>query len=143
MHNNSLLGQAFGISKELHINGKESWYTGCSFILKQLNIEADMSIEEIKSQLIKRSMELWEKQLHENAVVNDGKMRTYYKFKPTFKKEIYLNVIRNRDVRKSLTRFRISAHDLEIEKGRYKNIKSDKEYARIVRPLKKKMNFIF
>ena len=111
MHNNSLLGQASGISKELHINGKESWYTGCSFILKQFNIEADMSIEEIKSQLIKRSMELWEKQLHENAVVNDGKMRTYYKFKPTFKKEIYQNVIRNRDVRKSLTRFRISAHD--------------------------------
>ena len=82
-----------------------------------------MSIEEIKSQLIKRSMELWEKQLHENAVVNDGKMRTYYIFKPTFKKEIYLNVIRNRNVRKSLTRLIISAHDLEIEKGRYKKNK--------------------
>ena len=143
MHNNSLLGQAFGISKELHINGKESWYTGCSFILKQLNIEADMSIEEIKSQLIERSMELWEKQLHENAVVNDGKMRTYYKFKPTFKKEIYLNVIRNRDVRKCLTRFRISAHDLEIEKGRYKNIKSDKRICKNCQTLEIEDEFHF
>ena len=31
----------------------------------------------------------------------------------------------NRDVRKSFTRFRVSAHDLAIERGRYKNIKSE------------------
>ena len=43
------------------------------------------------------------KQLHENAVIKEGKMRTYYRFKPIFKKEIYLNVIGNRDIRKSFT----------------------------------------
>ena len=31
-------------------------------------------------------MELWEKQLHENAVIKEGKMRTYYRFKSIFKK---------------------------------------------------------
>ena len=82
-----------------------------------------MSLDEIKSKLIKRSMELWEKQLHENAIIKEGKMRTYYRFKPIFKKEIYLNIIGNRDIRKSFAQLRVSAHDLSIEKGRYKNIK--------------------
>ena len=63
------------------------------------------------------------KQLHENAVIKEGKMRTYYRFKPIFKKEIYFNIIGNRDIRKSFTQFRVSAHDSSIEKGRYKNIK--------------------
>ena len=105
------------------MNRKESWYTSALFIFQQLNINASMSLDEIKSKLIKRSMELWEKQLHENAVIKKGKMRTYYRFKPIFKKEIYLNVIGNRDIRKGFTQFRVSAHDLSIEKGRYKNIK--------------------
>ena len=41
------------------------------------------------------------------------------------KGEPYLNVVNNRDVRKSFTRFRVSAHVLAIERGRYKNIKSE------------------
>ena len=56
--NGSLLGQAFDTSKELHMNGKESWYTSALFILQQLNINASMSLDEIKSKLIKRSMVL-------------------------------------------------------------------------------------
>ena len=100
-----------------------------------------MSLDEIKSKEIKRSMELWGKQLHENAVIKEGKMRTYYRFKPIFKKKskkisndqeliqsdptstTYLNIIRNRDIRISFTQLRVSAHDLSIEKGRHKNIK--------------------
>ena len=82
-------------------------------------------------------MELWEKQLHENAVIKKGKMRTYYRFKPIFKKEIYLNIIGNRDIKKSFTQFRVSAHDFSIEIGRYKNIKKMKiQHAQIVSHLK-------
>ena len=61
--------------------------------------------------------------LHENAVIKEGKMRTYYRFKPIFKKEIYLHVIGNRDIMKSFTQFRVSVHDLSKEKRRHKNIK--------------------
>ena len=93
------------------MNGKESWYTSALFILQQLHINANMSLDEIKSKLIKRSMELWGKQLHENAVIKEGKMKTFYRFKLIFKKEIYLNVIGNRDIRKGFTQFRVSAHD--------------------------------
>ena len=59
----------------------------------------------------------------ENAVVKNGKLRAYYTFKPFFKKEIYLQFIRNRDVRKCFTQFRISAHQLAIERGKDRNIK--------------------
>ena len=58
------------------------------FILEELDINLNMGIEEIKNKLIKRSMEYWEKQVKENAIVKHGKLRTYYTFKPKIKKEI-------------------------------------------------------
>ena len=122
MHIESLLRQAFNTSKEIHISDKESWYTSAQFILQQLNIDINASLDEIKSTLVKRSKGLWGKQLHENAVINEGKLRTYITFKSFFKREHYLNVVKNRDIRKNFTRFRVSAHGLAIERGRYKNI---------------------
>ena len=128
MDDNSLLAQTLRTIKELYENGKQCWYTGLVFILDELNIV--MSIGEIKSKLIKRSMEYWEKMLKENAVVKHGKLRTYFYFKPNFKKENYFHVIKNRDVRKCFTQFRISAHQLAIERGRYKNIKADERFCK-------------
>ena len=125
INSGSLLGQTFNSSKEIHTSGKESWYSGVLFIIQQLNINANMSLHEIKSKLIKRSMELWGKQLHENAVIEERKLHTYNTFKQIFKCDPYRNVVNFRDVRKSFTRFRVSAHDLAIERGRYKNIKSE------------------
>ena len=67
------------------------------------------------------------KQLLETAVIKEAKLRTYNIFeKKKFKCEPYLNVVTNRDVRKSFTRFRFSSHDLAIERGRYKYIKTEK-----------------
>ena len=130
MDDNSLLAQTLQTSRALHENGKQCWYTGLVFILNELNIDVSMSIGEIKSKLIKRSMACWEKQLKENAVVKHGKFRTYFCFKPNFKKENYLHVIKNRDVRKCFTQFRISAHQLAIERGRYKNIKANERFCK-------------
>ena len=47
-----------------------------------------MSIDDIKSKLVKRSMHYWEKQMKEVAIYKQGKLRTYYTFKSTFKKNI-------------------------------------------------------
>ena len=47
------------------------------------------------------------------------KLRTYGKFKVNLEKENYLKILRKFEYRKYLTRFRISAHTLEIETGRH------------------------
>ena len=68
--------------------------------------------------------ELWE-----NTINNERKLRTYCKFKSNFEQEDYLS-IRNRNKRKFITRLRISAHTLAIEKLRYSRptIPADKRY---------------
>ena len=48
----------------------------------------------------------------------EPKMRTYIEFKSKFIFEDYLS-ISNEDDRKALTRLRVSAHTLAIERGRY------------------------
>lgn len=45
-------------------------------------------------------------------------MRTYILFKNEFQYEKYLDIL-SMELRKPITQFRISAHNLEIERGRY------------------------
>jgi len=49
-----------------------------------------------------------------------NKLRTFRMFKTKIEQENYLNVINDRNIRKSLCRLRISAHNLAIEKGRHR-----------------------
>ena len=56
---------------------------------------------------------------------------------------MYLDIIKNRDIRKCFTRFRVSAHDLEIERGRYKNIESDNRTCKHSQTLEKEDEFHF
>ena len=56
------------------------------------------------------------------AVYEDGKLCTYLKVKQNFGFEKYLNLINKFDIRKSITKLRISAHKLIIETGRYSKI---------------------
>ena len=48
-----------------------------------------------------------------------NKLRLYKQFKGSFTMEPYLELVRNRNQRSSLTRIRISAHHLAIETGRW------------------------
>ena len=57
-----------------------------------------------------------------NHINNTPKLEYYSMFKTTFCFEKYLDCITNDYFRKSLTSFRVSAHNLEIERGRYYNI---------------------
>ena len=47
------------------------------------------------------------------------KLRTYKKFKIVTGFEKYLDNLKNQKQRKLFTKFRLSSHDLEIERGRY------------------------
>ena len=52
---------------------------------------------------------------------NNPILRTYNLFKKEFKWECYLNWVKNPKYRKALTKFRLSSHTLEIERGRHTN----------------------
>ena len=54
-----------------------------------------------------------------DKINSEPKMRTFRKFKMQFEYEEYLNLNNSRH-RKTMTRFRISAHRLAVEQGRYK-----------------------
>jgi hypothetical protein len=63
----------------------------------------------------------WTDSLNDDKRVNPNsknKLTTYRKFKSIFKLEPYL-LFGTKQRRKLLTKFRISAHNLNIEKGRY------------------------
>jgi hypothetical protein len=62
----------------------------------------------------------WHLDIHDDTN-RDGKnkLRTYRTFKTSFQPEPYLSMLNNHSDRKALTRLRISAHNLEIEKGRH------------------------
>ncbi|MCU7801324.1 MAG: hypothetical protein KZQ70_14625 [gamma proteobacterium symbiont of Lucinoma myriamae] len=71
----------------------------------------------IKNKLKERYLLYWQKYMKSD--LRTDKLRTYKRFKTTFGLENYLEVILDRKQRKAMTAFRISAHTLKIERGRY------------------------
>ena len=63
-------------------------------------------------------VEIWKQ-----AKADSPKLEFYHKIKTEFGPgpEQYLTSVRNPEARKSLTRLRISAHNLFVERGRYEN----------------------
>ena len=90
MDDNTLLAQTLETSKKNTLKWETELVFWIVFILEELDINLDMGIDEMKNKLVKRSMENWEKQVKENAIVKHGKLRTYYTFK-----NVYLFIIAN------------------------------------------------
>lgn len=121
-----LLADAFVCSKNLHRKGLNTWYTSISNILKLLNVTVttemllDMSVKSFRKFMKNIILDNYKRFWSDFRVNNsDGKLRTYFTFKDHFQFEHYLNVVKNFDKRRSLTKFRISAHRLKIEQGRF------------------------
>ena len=60
------------------------------------------------------------------------KLRTYALYKQVIKYEPYLSLIKNTKNRIMLSKFRLSSHDLETERGRYgnKSVKAEERYCK-------------
>ena len=61
---------------------------------------------------------------HEEALdaIKTNKLRSYALYKRESGRENYLHVIKNVEIRTQLTKFRISDHNLMIEKGRHEGL---------------------
>ena len=115
MSDNSLLAAAFTEQKELGL----TWYTNLSNLInKHSHTKRHMSRCSISTS----------ESLREEFVKNwtssknlSPKLEFYNKIKTKFELEKYLNTINNSSYRQNLTRYRISCHNLFIERGRYEN----------------------
>ena len=129
LDSNRILKCAYESELEIHNSGGTSWAT---FVLKLLELAGSEQLwQEVDPTVIKRqasSMNNKVKQEYSNlyfqsnydAIGEHSKLRTYVTFKVEADREKYLDLV---DIplkqRKLFCTFRISCHDLEIERGRY------------------------
>ena len=76
--------------------------------------------------------EEWYNLIHNENSIHKNKLRTYCKFKTSNNLEDYVITVTNPYLRKDLTKFRISAHSLKIEKGRRNETEVNKNNLRIL-----------
>ena len=108
------------LNSSAHNQGIKSWYGNVSKMKEHLG-----SISNRSRKLIQRDLRSKYGQYWWDKIQLESKMRTYIQFKSHFEFEDYLN-ISNVKHRKAMTKLRISAHRLAIERGRYNNIPLDK-----------------
>ena len=116
----TLLGEAFDINIEMDAGGMSNWLSKlkqfCNKVLKKdVNVILNMSINDFQDLCRDIYQVHWR-----GLVANKGKMELYGKIKTNICHEEYLNQLPFFKSRQSLTKLRISAHTLEIERGRYK-----------------------
>jgi hypothetical protein len=77
----------------------------------------DISFNIIKQRILDHYYQTWYSEIN-----NSRRLITYSRFKHSFELEPYLDQITEKKYRIALSRFRLSSHSLEIERGRYFNI---------------------
>ena len=130
--NSELLHHAYVVSKTLHFQGVQTWYSSAMFILKELQLDIsclrNMTLyqitEVVKRRLIKTFLASWDKKRTQAFI--SGKLDTYFRIKKSFEREPYLCMSKF-SLRMALCKFRISAHQLMIELGRYKKNKLQRD----------------
>jgi len=125
---NPLLQDAYKCIQELHRNGQDTWLTFTTNIKKMtVPLKNDSQLNNSEIRMLKSKLKKQFELFWQNSIMNDKKsksehgrkLRTYREFKHWFGRETYLDIIRNTKWRISLTRFRVSAHRLMIERGRH------------------------
>ena len=117
----SLLKKMYVILCDLNDGGYKTWATHVEEVLKENQLEhlwneqciEPREIQTVSNILYSNYDNLWMRNI--NDVTMNPKLRTYCTFKSCFVMEPYLMSILDYDVRKQLTRFRISNHVLYIE----------------------------
>ena len=74
----------------------------------------------IKQRLFDQYKQSWYSNIN-----NSNRLSSYCRYKHEFRCEIYLDIIHEKRFKIALSRFRLSSHQLEIERGRYHDIARD------------------
>ena len=113
---------------EMARRGQDCWLFRVDQISKLLNVPTKLRFSPNSGKLITKLLKsrfenLWLQKINEFKAnktdnLDHNKLRTYKTLKLSFSKEPYIEQVRNRNQRSSLTRLRISAHGLASELGR-------------------------
>ena len=129
----NLLTEALNENYKMFENNQHCWINCIYMILKELDMLKIFTspktcgysdICKVKQLLRDDYVRIWKNEINKTKINpvtnrNENKLRTYCKFKSEFKREKYLEYVKDFKTRSTLSRFRISAHKLEIERGRY------------------------
>ena len=136
---NTLVKQAFLGSKSTFLEGHHNWLSSVKIILTHCGL-SEVSINPSKykpkklASICKKKLHMkfqnyWKRALSQPSLYNHNcvddnrnKLKTFKSFKFIFKREKYIEVIKNREVRKALAKLRCSNHRLKIEEGRFMSI---------------------
>ena len=91
---------------------------GFGFVWESQGVENE---KQFVSLFIQRLKDQYLQNWHERVSLR-AKLVSYIGFKTTYNHELYLYHITNRKYRRVISQFRITAHDLEIERSRYSGI---------------------
>ena len=139
----SLLSDSFRENLHAEATNQECWLSCIKSLFKYLNLQHlykniyklkdTFVINKVKYNLKEKFKKLWiDKLFNDNRknLTQKNKLRTYRKFKNLFKLEPYLLIL-NKIERHALSKFRISSHTLEIERGRYLGIKAKERICKL------------
>jgi hypothetical protein len=121
----------------------ESW-VGCikdifkclnlQFIYNNINtLKETYVLKKVKQNLKEKIQTIWKNKLFNDErknIEHKNKLRTYRKFKNIFHLEPYLLYL-NKEERHTRTKFRISSHRLEVERGHYFGLKFEKRICKL------------
>ena len=108
------LNWASHIKSILETLGLSNFWTTQDMI-NQENCNSVLSV--IKQRILDQYKQSWYSDIN-----NSQRLISYSRFKHNFELEAYLDNVKDRKLKIALSRFRLSSHKLEIERGRYRNI---------------------
>jgi hypothetical protein len=119
-----LLSESLKVSKSLKSLNINSWYGSIESLTQYINIDVE-KVKNMKIDLKQKYNFVWRSEIYDrNNKQGGNKLRTYRLFKDNISLEKYLLIL-NEDERRVLPKFRVSAHNLEIDKGRYIGVKTE------------------
>ena len=142
LQDNSIAKKAYLELYKLHNLGfnKGNWVSQVILLFKDVGLDFDMYVKDLSNMSIGTVITRIKPVLFHNyetycmrRIKEMPVLRTYSLFKKTFSLEHYLTHISNFKLRVLLSKFRLSSHSLEIEKGRQlkKKIPADKRICKV------------
>ena len=122
-----------GITESINLvrNHHECWLAAVLFIFKTVGIDFDLNQllmlenEDIIKEVKDKCRRMFEDKFF-NEIRNSSRLLIYQDLKKKFEIEPYINEVKYYKYRSAITKFRISAHSLPIERGRWMSVHRNK-----------------